>query len=174
MNINDIINDSNFIILIGGILLALLVLSVVTIILIIQNIGMKKKYKIFMSGFYEGKNFEDMLDTIVNQIDYLENKTNEQGKRLAAAENNLKFSIQKTSLIRYNAFQNKGGDQSFSVALLDSKDNGFVITSIYNDGVSSVYGKDIKAGLSEHRLSEEEINALDTAKKFSSENIVKQ
>jgi hypothetical protein len=173
MNIKDLITDENFIIIIGCMLLALLVLAVVTIILIIQNIGMKKKYKMFMSGFYEGKNFEEMLDTIVSQVEYLENKTVDLGKRLAAAENNIKYSVQKTSLIRYNAFQNKGGDQSFSITLLDSKDNGFVITSIYNDGVSSVYGKEIKAGTSEHRLSEEEINALDIARKFSAENIVK-
>ena len=75
-------------------------------------------------------------------------------------------------MIRYKAFENSGGDQSFSLALLDKKDNGFVITSIYNEGNSSMYGKEIKEGKSEHRLSEEELKVLENAKNFSEKNII--
>ena len=56
-----------------------------------------------------------------------------------------------------------GSDQSFSLALLDSFKNGFVITSIYGRDYASTYGKPVKNGKSVYPLSVEEIQAIDRA-----------
>ena len=75
-----------------------------------------------------------------------------------------KFSVQKVGIIRFNPFQEVGGDQSFSIALLDGNDDGVVITSHYTRSESRIYGKPVKAGKSEYILSEEEKRAIEKAR----------
>lgn len=74
-----------------------------------------------------------------------------------------KLSFQKVSLIRFNPFKEVGGDQSFSIALLDLNNNGFVISSIYGRDGNRVYAKAINNGKSQHSLSEEEKEAIKRA-----------
>jgi len=77
-----------------------------------------------------------------------------------------KFSIQKVGIVRFNPFKEVGGNQSFSIALLDGNDNGIVITSLYTREGNRVYGKPIKRGQSEYLLSEEEKEAIAKAMKM--------
>lgn len=89
----------------------------------------------------------EKLYQICNQINSLSNK-----------------SLHKFSVIRFNPFRDIGGDQSFSLALLDSKNNGIVLSSLYSrDGVR-VYAKSIQKGICEkHQLTEEEKHAITLA-----------
>ena len=75
-----------------------------------------------------------------------------------------KFSVQKIGIVRFNPFSEVGGDQSFSIALLDGNDNGVVITSLYTREGNRVYGKPIKNGRSEYSLSNEEKEVIEKAK----------
>ncbi|PIQ05298.1 MAG: hypothetical protein COW72_02875, partial [Candidatus Nealsonbacteria bacterium CG18_big_fil_WC_8_21_14_2_50_37_10] len=79
-------------------------------------------------------------------------------------------SIQKIGLVRFNPFKEIGGNQSFSVALLDGNDSGIVVTSLYSREGNRVYGKPIEKGVSNYLLSEEEKQVLEIAKK-NAENI---
>ncbi len=74
------------------------------------------------------------------------------------------LGLHKIGMIRFNPFRDIGGDQSFSIALLDGENDGLVISSIYSrDGVR-VYTKAIQNGLSEkHPLTEEEKKAIEVA-----------
>ncbi|MFC1629915.1 DUF4446 family protein [Patescibacteria group bacterium] len=74
-----------------------------------------------------------------------------------------KLTFQKIGLIRFNPFNDVGGDQSFSVALLDSRNNGFVISSIYSRDGNRMYAKPVSKGKSQHSLSGEEKEAIKTA-----------
>ena len=56
-----------------------------------------------------------------------------------------------------------GGNQSFIIALLDGKNNGFVISSLFVKEGSRVYTKEIKAGKSDYKLSKEELEAIERA-----------
>ena len=71
--------------------------------------------------------------------------------------------IAKVKIVRYNPFREIGGDQSFSIALLDQNDTGVVITSHYGREINRVYGKPIVKGKSEYSLSEEEQKVLEEA-----------
>ncbi|HCM38148.1 MAG: hypothetical protein UV61_C0005G0033 [Candidatus Gottesmanbacteria bacterium GW2011_GWB1_43_11] len=76
--------------------------------------------------------------------------------------------IQKIGLVRFNPFSDTGGDQSFALALLDHKDNGIVITSLYARTGVRWYVKTIRGGKGiEHELSKEEKEALKQVKKVS-------
>ncbi|MDD2696556.1 MAG: DUF4446 family protein [Candidatus Pacebacteria bacterium] len=81
-----------------------------------------------------------------------------------------RFSIQKTGIIRFNPFSEVGGDQSFSIALLDGNDDGAVITSLYTREGNRVSGKPIKQGRSQYTLSQEEIKAIEAAQKYDKES----
>ena len=116
-------------------------------------------FKFLKKNNKEPKNFKELL----NCFKLLE----EDLEKISAELNNLKrenkFSVQKISLIRFNPFKEVGSNQSFSMALLDGKDNGIVITSLYNREGNRVYGKPIKNGKSPYSLSKEEQIAIEKA-----------
>lgn len=72
--------------------------------------------------------------------------------------------IQKVGLVRFNAFSDVGGEQSFALALLDGRDKGVVLSSLYGRSEARVYAKIVEGGQSPHALSEEEQKALTIAK----------
>lgn len=72
--------------------------------------------------------------------------------------------IQKVALLRYNPYGDTGGDQSFSVALLDKKGWGIVLTSLHARGGTRIFAKPIVEGKgSKHRLSKEEEEVVEKA-----------
>ena len=73
-------------------------------------------------------------------------------------------ALRKVGLVRYDAFEDVGGGQSFSAALLDEGGNGVVLTSIHGRGESRTYGKAVRGGASEHTLSPEEQQAIAQAR----------
>jgi len=79
-------------------------------------------------------------------------------------------SFQKVGIVRYSPFENTGGDQSFSIAILDANDTGFVLTSFYSREGTRVFAKPIKGGKSEYTLSEEEVDAIKKAQSAAVEN----
>ena len=76
----------------------------------------------------------------------------------------LKDSLSRVELLRYNPYDETGGDQSFSLALLDDKGNGFVLTSLHARSGTRVFAKPIFLGKGvKHRLSEEEEQVVEGA-----------
>ena len=76
-----------------------------------------------------------------------------------------KSKLQKVGLIRYNPFDEMGGNLCFALAVLDGNDNGFVLNGIHSRTGSFTYAKPIEMGVSIYMLSEEEIKAVDAAKR---------
>ena len=103
------------------------------------------------------------LKEILSHFKILEENIENLSQEIERLKKENKFSVQKVGIIRFNPFQEVGGDQSFSVALLDANNDGFVITSLYTRTENRVYGKPIKAGKSEYILSEEEKKAIEKA-----------
>jgi len=96
----------------------------------------------------------------------------EISRRLAALERGmvqvvdaLPRSVQGVGVVRYDAFPETGGGMSFSLALLDGRANGVVVSVLNHREGSRVYGKAVEAGTSHHRLSEEEQQALALARR---------
>lgn len=86
-------------------------------------------------------------------------------KEIARLSDEGKFHVQKVGIVRFNPFKETGGDHSFSLALLDGKDSGFVLTGLHTRERTRIYLKGIKKGKSEVDLSTEEKNALTKAQK---------
>jgi len=77
------------------------------------------------------------------------------------------YNIQKIGLVRFNPFSETGGNQSFSLALLNGEESGLVITSLHSREMTRIYSKPVKKGKSDgYELSAEEKQALKAAKKI--------
>lgn len=110
----------------------------------------------------------DVLENLLK--DQLNIKSRQAGfdKILAQIEESDKTHIQRVGIVRYNPFSDTGGSQSFSMALLDGKDNGIVMTSLYARTGNRWYVKEIRNGRgSELELSKEEETAIKRAKPIS-------
>jgi len=83
-----------------------------------------------------------------------------------------KFSVQKVGMVRFSPYKEVGGDQSFSIALLDADNSGIVISSLFSRTDNRVYGKPIVNGQSKYLLSEEEKQAIEKANNPQSLNNV--
>src|SRR3989344_4372135 len=140
----------------------ILALVVLNAILIFYFYKTNKKFDLLLE---KGK-IKDLKEILFNQIDKTKNQEDVINKiidRVKNLENISEKTFQKIGVIRFNPFDNLGGNQSFVIALLDRQNNGFVISSLFIKEGSRVYAKLIKEGKSEHSLSGEEQEALKRA-----------
>ena len=85
-------------------------------------------------------------------------------KRFGEAQKDSLAHIQKVKLLRYNPYDDVGGDQSFTVALLERQGNGVVITSLHNRSGTRVFAKQVVLGkVGKHEFSKEEAQAIKEA-----------
>jgi hypothetical protein len=119
-----------------------------------------------MFNFFRKKQEPQDLKQVLKQFKVLQNNFQQLLLEVEKIKKEQVFSIQKVGLIRYNPFSEVGGNQSFSLALLDAQDNGIVITSLYNREGNRVYSKPIEQGQSSYPLSAEEIKAIELAKNY--------
>ena len=80
--------------------------------------------------------------------------------RVSEIEAYDQFHVQKIGLVKFNPFKEIGGKHSFSLAILDGKDTGVIVTGLHTRVSTRIYAKAIKKGKSETELSEEEKKAL--------------
>ena len=85
-------------------------------------------------------------------------------KELKSTEEKGLLHIQKIGLVRFNPFNETGGDHSFSLAVLDANDTGYVLTGLHSRERTRLYAKSIKGGKGDHDLSGEELRAIKKAK----------
>lgn len=111
------------------------------------------------------KDFKSILLLQNERNKELEEKLKEAFLRIKNLEEISQRTIQKTGIVRFNPFNDLGGNQSFVIALLDDKDNGFVISSFFAKEGNRVYAKAIREGKSDHPLSNEEKEAIERAVK---------
>jgi len=122
-------------------------------------------------AFFEGKQAASLEDFIINQskkINELGTQANYIEEALRELKDIQKDSIQKIGLCRYNPFADNGGNLSFSMAILDAKNNGVVITSLHGREQNRIYAKPILSGKSEFTLTAEEEKAISTSKIINS------
>ncbi len=92
---------------------------------------------------------------------------NARSERLAiqaqGIENTLLHAVQGVGMVRYSAFEDTGGDQSFSLALIDGRGDGVVLSALYGRDATRVYAKPVEAWKSPRSLTDEEEQAVSRA-----------
>lgn len=150
---------------------AFIVMCLLIVILLILNVlnniklsKLNKKYKEFMVRLGNGTNIEDILRKYISKVDQVDSDNKEIMEFCNNINNNMQKCFQKIGIVRYNAYQDVGSDLSFTLAILDNKNNGVVLNGIYSRDMSNIYAKPIINGESKYTLSEEEKEALKIAK----------
>ena len=153
--------DSDYLII--ALLVLFLIIVLLLVVCLIHIIRLKEKYKIFMRG-KNARSLEKTLIERVKMVDELEVSHAENKELLEQLQQKMQFTIHKIGLLKYDALDQMGGKLSFSVALLNQKDDGFVLSAMHSKEGCYTYIKDIIGGNSIMKLSEEEKKALEMAK----------
>jgi hypothetical protein len=116
--------------------------------------------------FFAGKNALSLESVIYSLRQELENSRAQEealGKALMELKNKTAFAIQRVGLIRFNPFNDGGGNFSFTLALLDDYNSGVIITSMYGREQNRIYTKKVEQGKCDVKLTEEEEQAMQKA-----------
>jgi hypothetical protein len=109
---------------------------------------------------------KDLVEFAVSlqaRIDDLHRAVDEVAAGLARVDRRLDGSLTNTSIVRYDAYEDTGGHQSASLALLDSGRTGVIVTAIQGRDYARIYMKELDRGKASVALSPEEQEAVDRA-----------
>lgn len=143
--------------------LALIIVIIALCVIIRQrnktNKELLKFYSTLMASYDKG-NLESIIQQLISKQENYLNQLQAVEGRVAGIEARLPEHIDRVAVLRYNAFPDVGGNLSFSVALLNQKGSGLVISGIHGRSGTLIYAKDIQSFSSSHPLSEEEQQAI--------------
>ena len=108
----------------------------------------------------DGKSLESILDDHLEKVFSMSRQLDDVAARTAILESAQPRAFQRVGLVRFNPFEDTGGNQSFSLALLDAAGDGWVLSSLHARTGTRVYAKAIKGGRSDAELSAEESAAI--------------
>jgi Protein of unknown function (DUF4446) len=159
------VNDLNTLVTgyVGAVVVALAVacalLVVLAILLLRRTSRLDRRLRGLTRG-EDGRSLEAILDAHLDKVYAVARELDELAARSAVLEATQRRALQRIGLVRFNPFEDTGGNQSFALAVLDAQGNGFVVSSLHARTGTRVYGKTISGGTSESNLSAEEAEAL--------------
>lgn len=170
--LNSLIQN-NLLVSVAGAIVIAIVLLVWNIYLQINVRRIKKRQEQLFSG-KSGTDLEKIilehsetikeLDRDIQDLYGISNQINNLANR----------SVHKVCVVRFNPFMDLGGDQSFSIALLDGQNNGVVISGLHTREGNRVYAKPVEKGKAvKHPLTEEEAEAIKKAEESAEANLQK-
>ena len=108
----------------------------------------------------------EVIEKVLKEQGLASKKIEGLDKRADKIEEDGQAHIQKIGLVRFNPFSETGGDQSFTLAVLDGQKSGVVISSLHGRESTRLYAKAVKSGKVEgYKLSREENEAIEKASK---------
>jgi hypothetical protein len=113
-----------------------------------------------------GDGTNDLVDFAVSlqsRIDELHRAVDRLSDSVGRLDARMDASVSKTAIVRYDAYENSGGHQSASVALLDAARSGVVLSAIQGRDYARIYVKELDRGRASVALSPEEQEAVDRA-----------
>lgn len=123
---------------------------------------LKASYASFMRG-RDGKNLEDSILEKFEELDEIASLALKNRQEIKKVDEDLKGTLQKVGILRYDAFNEMGGNLSFALTLLDGNNSGYIINSMHSREGCYNYIKEIVKGESYIELSEEEAESLERA-----------
>ncbi|MBI3747350.1 MAG: DUF4446 family protein [Chloroflexi bacterium] len=146
-------------VLIAGLAATVLVVAIASIALARRTRRLDARLRGITRGS-EGRSLEAILDAHLEKVFAVSRELDEVATRTAILEDAQRRAFQRVGLVRYNPFEETGGNQSFALALLDANGDGWVLSSLHARSGTRVYAKAIRAGRAEAGLSAEETEAL--------------
>ena len=151
---------------IGIVILVMAIVIVILLIICIANICSISKMKKTGKKFMQGKNamsLEQEITGLFEDNKFIKNAIEKNKKDIRNLYKNFESAFQKVGIVKYDAFNQMGGKLSFSLALLDENNNGFILNSVHSTDGCYSYTKEIENGVCKISLGEEEEKALNIA-----------
>ena len=142
--------------------LLIVVLLVLLIFLLVRYNQLNVSYQMFMKG-RKAESLEEEIGALFDDIVSLKASTEKNRKDIKKIIENLRETYQRVGIVKYDAFKEMGGKLSFSIALLNDNETGFIINSIHSSEGCYVYTKEIVNGECAITLGDEEKKALTLA-----------
>jgi len=141
---------------------AVAVLALVGLVLVWRKLrGLRGAQAVLLGG--ERRDLVDFAVSLQARIDDLHRAVDEIAAGLSRVDRRVDGAITNTAVVRYDAYQDTGGQQSASFAFLDSTRTGTVVTAIQGRDYARIYVKDVDHGRAVVALSPEEQQAVDRA-----------
>lgn len=155
--------------IIAGVVAVLLLALLIYIGILNRRVSrLNKKYEFFMQD-ETGKSMEAKLREDVAHLHELQDSMeliHKTQKDILAVQNHC---FRKIGFVKYNAFDNIGNNLSFAFTILDGKNDGFCLSSVYGRNESRIFAKPIVDGKCLYGMSEEEKESLDNALQYAGE-----
>jgi hypothetical protein len=145
-----------------GLFLGLLVLLVI-VAGQARRIGRLRRQLDGLTRGGDGANLGEVLDAHLDKVYAVARELDDLSARSAILEAAGRRAIQRVALVRFNPFEDTGGNQSFAIALTDAGGSGLIVSSLHSRTGTRVYAKAVIDGRSEGALSAEETEALRAA-----------
>lgn len=149
----------------AGYLIILLFLIQVLLFILLINLNMKynrlkRSYFSFMRG-KDGKTLEHCFREKFEQVDEILERTEASEEKIERIFKKLKQTYQKKGIVRYDAFNEMGGNLSFVLTMLDEENNGWIFNAMHSRESCYIYVKEVVKGESYIELGEEEKECLE-------------
>ena len=155
----DALVSANIAPIVGGLLIVVLTLAAAVVGLIRRVRRLGRRLESLTQGSDESS-LEAVLGSHLDRVGQVVKDVEGVSARTAVIERDLQGSFSRAGLVRYNPFEDTGGNQSFALALLDGRGDGFVVSSLHARAGTRLYAKAVAGGSSEAALSDEEAEAL--------------
>lgn len=139
--------------------LTALVVALVALALVLVK-GRRQAPQAMTPWLAEDPILDRLLASQMQRLDGVADELMAQGARIRGMEAGSRHAVQRVGLVRYNPFEDTGGNQSFALALLDADANGVMLTSLHSRQATRVYLRTIIGGRCDAALSAEEAEAL--------------
>jgi hypothetical protein len=162
LNDIDALVSANLGPIVGGLVIVVLALAFAVVGLIRRVRQLSRRLESLTQGSDESS-LEAVLGQHLDRVRQAIREVDEVAARTAVVERDLQSAFGRIGLVRFNPFEETGGNQSFALAMLDGRGDGFVVSSLHARAGTRVYAKAIGQGTSEAALSDEEAEALRVA-----------
>jgi hypothetical protein len=149
-----------------GLIVPVLVVGLVVLLLVVAWLGRRvARLESRVRGLTMGEEGDlgDVLGAHLDRVYELGREVERLGTRTGRLEAVAPRAFQRVGLVRFNPFEETGGNQSFALALLDADGNGWVLSSLHARAGTRLYAKAVRGGRSDGALSEEETAAIKQA-----------
>ncbi len=157
-----IIIEANIVALIVALAAIAFVLLVTTLLLWRRAGRLSARFERITRGSEE-RSLEAILEAHLTRVHEVVRALDAVEARTTILERDLRRAFARVGLVRYNPFEDTGGNQSFALALLDAHGDGFIVSSLHSRYGTRVYAKAVRAGRSDSAVSAEEAEALRVA-----------
>jgi hypothetical protein len=146
------------------VLAIVLVIVVVALVLVARSLARVRARLDALSAGSDGASLEQVLATSLERVHRVARDLDDVTARTTSLETLGRSAIRNVGLVRYNPFEDTGGNQSFALALLDADGDGVIVSSLHARSGTRIYAKAVVAGRSDSALSDEEAEAIRLAR----------